>query len=128
MFGCDLNSSRTAVTFVSQRSKCSLNGEEPNFWLPNVCSCLRVNSETSLSVASCFSSLIGFAVPLRMRFLSLRFSRRVFFISLLFSVHPLFTDAIAWIPGRGDLLSGLFCLASFLSFIYYNNSYHSLSI
>src|ERR1035437_196265 len=45
-----------------------------------------------------------------------------FFISLLFSVHPLFTDAIAWIPGRGDLLAGLFCSVSFLSFIYYNSS------
>jgi Tfp pilus assembly protein PilF len=42
-----------------------------------------------------------------------------FFISLLFSIHPLFTDAIAWIPGRGDLLAGLFCSVSFLSFIYY---------
>jgi protein O-mannosyl-transferase len=45
-----------------------------------------------------------------------------FFISLLFSVHPLLTDAIAWIPGRGDLLSGLFCSLSFLIFIYYNNT------
>ena len=42
-----------------------------------------------------------------------------FFISLLFSVHPLFTDAIAWLPGRGDLLAGLFCSISFLSFIYF---------
>ncbi len=45
-----------------------------------------------------------------------------FFISLLFSVHPLLTDAIAWIPGRGDLLSGLFCSLSFLIFIHYNNT------
>jgi tetratricopeptide (TPR) repeat protein len=45
-----------------------------------------------------------------------------FFISLLFSIHPLFTDAIAWIPGRGDLLAGLFCSVSFLSFIYYINT------
>jgi protein O-mannosyl-transferase len=43
-----------------------------------------------------------------------------FFLSLLFSVHPLLTDAIAWIPGRGDLLSGLFCTVSFHSFINYN--------
>jgi protein O-mannosyl-transferase len=45
-----------------------------------------------------------------------------FWVSLLFSVHPLFTDAIVWIPGRGDLLSGLFCSVSFLSFIYYCGS------
>ena len=45
-----------------------------------------------------------------------------FYVSLLFSIHPLFTDAIAWIPGRGDILAGLFCSVSFLSFIYYNST------
>jgi tetratricopeptide (TPR) repeat protein len=45
-----------------------------------------------------------------------------FFLSLLFSVHPLLTDAIAWIPGRGDILAGLFCLVSFLSFLFYNST------
>jgi len=39
-------------------------------------------------------------------------------------VHLLFTVAIAWVPGRGDLLAGLFCTISFLSFIYYIY-YHS---
>jgi protein O-mannosyl-transferase len=45
-----------------------------------------------------------------------------FFVSLLFSIHPLFTDAIAWIPGRGDILAGLFCSVSFLAFICYQNN------
>jgi protein O-mannosyl-transferase len=45
-----------------------------------------------------------------------------FFLSLLYSIHPIFTDAIAWIPGRGDLLAGLFCSLSFLLFIYYNSN------
>jgi protein O-mannosyl-transferase len=45
-----------------------------------------------------------------------------FFISLLFAIHPLFTNAVVWVPGRGDLLSGLFCSAAFLSFIYYNST------
>jgi len=49
-----------------------------------------------------------------------------FFISLLFSVHPLFTDAIAWILGRGDLLAGLFCSIAFLSFMYYNSTKNKL--
>jgi tetratricopeptide (TPR) repeat protein len=44
-----------------------------------------------------------------------------FLLSLLFAVHPLFTVAIAWIPGRGDLLAGLFGSLSFLSFIYYTS-------
>jgi tetratricopeptide (TPR) repeat protein len=49
-----------------------------------------------------------------------------FFISLLFSVHPLFTDAIAWILGRGDLLAGLFCSIAFLSFMYYTSTKNKL--
>jgi tetratricopeptide (TPR) repeat protein len=49
-----------------------------------------------------------------------------FFLSLLFSVHPLFTDAIVWIPGRGDLLAGLFCSLSFLSFLNYYSTKNKL--
>ena len=49
-----------------------------------------------------------------------------FYFTLLFSVHPLLTDAIAWIPGRGDLLAGLFCSVSFLTFIYYNSTRNKL--
>ncbi|MDR3668872.1 MAG: tetratricopeptide repeat protein [Ignavibacteriaceae bacterium] len=45
-----------------------------------------------------------------------------FFISLLFSIHPIFTDAIAWLPGRGDLLAGLFCSVAFLTFLYYETT------
>jgi tetratricopeptide (TPR) repeat protein len=41
-------------------------------------------------------------------------------------VHPLFTEAIVWIPGRGDLLAGLFCSISFLSFIYYHSTKNKL--
>jgi protein O-mannosyl-transferase len=58
-----------------------------------------------------------------------------FYISLLFSVHPLFTDAIAWIPGRGDILAGLFCSVSFLTYLYYCETknklffvFHSVSL
>jgi protein O-mannosyl-transferase len=40
-------------------------------------------------------------------------------LALLFSVHPFLTNAIAWIPGRGDLLAGLFGTISFLTFIEY---------
>ena len=45
-----------------------------------------------------------------------------FFMALLFSVHPLFTDAIAWIVGRGDILAGLFGTAAFISFIKYDET------
>ena len=49
-----------------------------------------------------------------------------FFLSLLFSVHPLFTDAIAWIAGRGDILVGLFGTLSFILFIKYNDTKYKL--
>ena len=40
-------------------------------------------------------------------------------LSLLYSVHPLLTSAVCWIPARGDLLLTLFGLMSFISFINY---------
>ena len=49
-----------------------------------------------------------------------------FFLSLLFSVHPLFTDAIAWIAGRGDILAGLFGTVSFILFIKYTETKNKL--
>src|ERR1017187_2618136 len=40
-------------------------------------------------------------------------------LSLLYSVHPLLTSAVCWIPARGDLFLTLFGLMSFISFINY---------
>jgi len=40
-------------------------------------------------------------------------------LSLLFAVHPVVTQAIAWIPGRNDTLLTIFILASFINFIKY---------
>jgi hypothetical protein len=37
--------------------------------------------------------------------------------ALLFTAHPLLQDAIAWIPGRTDLLPGVFIIFSFLFWI-----------
>jgi protein O-mannosyl-transferase len=45
-----------------------------------------------------------------------------FILSLFFSIHPLFTNAVAWIPARGDLLLGLFTILSFISFLEYFKS------
>jgi protein O-mannosyl-transferase len=41
------------------------------------------------------------------------------FLTLLFCVHPLFTNAVAWIPSRGDLLIGCLGIFSFLNFYWY---------
>ena len=38
---------------------------------------------------------------------------------LLFAVHPLHTEAVAWIAGRKDLLSTFFALLSFIAYVKY---------
>ena len=45
-----------------------------------------------------------------------------FLLSLFFSVHPILTPAVSWIPGRNDSLVSLFVLVSFLSFVHYLES------
>ena len=42
-----------------------------------------------------------------------------FILSVLFSIHPLLTNAVAWIPARGDLLLTLFSLLSIITFLEY---------
>jgi tetratricopeptide (TPR) repeat protein len=42
-----------------------------------------------------------------------------FLLSLFFSLNPMFTNAVAWIPARGDLLLCLFSLLSFITFLEY---------
>jgi len=42
-------------------------------------------------------------------------------IGLLFLVHPLHTEAVAWASGRKDVLSTFFFLASTIGFLYYLN-------
>lgn len=40
-----------------------------------------------------------------------------FLFSLIFTVHPMLTPAVAWIPGRNDSLLAIFIIISFLKFI-----------
>ncbi|MDP2860875.1 MAG: tetratricopeptide repeat protein, partial [bacterium] len=40
-----------------------------------------------------------------------------FIFALVFTVHPLLTQAVAWIPGRNDLLLAIFVLGSFIFLI-----------
>ncbi|MDP1623065.1 MAG: hypothetical protein Q8M08_12090 [Bacteroidales bacterium] len=42
-----------------------------------------------------------------------------FLLSLLFAVHPVLTQAVAWIPGRNDMLLMIFFLSSFILLIKY---------
>ena len=45
-----------------------------------------------------------------------------FLLALIFSVHPMMTHAVAWIPARGDLLLCLFSILSFLTYKLYFES------
>ncbi len=41
------------------------------------------------------------------------------FFAVLFAVHPVLSQAVAWVPGRNDSLLALFVLAAFLSLLVY---------
>lgn len=60
-------------------------------------------------VASClvylFLNKLGYKRPL------------AFFFSLIFTVHPILTQAVAWIPGRNDSLMAVFGLSAFIFFL-----------
>jgi len=48
-------------------------------------------------------------------FTKLNYTKRIsLFFSLIFVVHPVLTQAVAWIPGRNDSLLAVFVLASFM--------------
>lgn len=46
-------------------------------------------------------------------------SSRSFILTLLFCVHPVFVNSVAWLPGRNDSLLTIFILLSFISLIRY---------
>ena len=53
-------------------------------------------------------------------FVELGFDRtRSFIFGLLFLVHPMVTQAVAWVPGRNDTLLAIFILGSFISWLKY---------
>jgi len=51
-----------------------------------------------------------------------------FLLSILFSVNPLFTNTVAWIPARGDILLSLFSLLSFITLLEYFTSREKIYI
>ena len=66
------------------------------------------NILTHLLAASLFFSLLN----------KLNYSRELSFLfSLIFTVHPVLTQAVVWIPGRTDSLLGVFVLTSFIFFL-----------
>lgn len=52
--------------------------------------------------------------------ISLKYSARASFIaSSIFSVHPVLVQAVAWIPGRNDILMTVWVLAAFICWVGY---------
>ena len=50
----------------------------------------------------------------------LRYSKEAsFLMTLLFTVHPVLTQAVAWIPGRSDSILTIFILQSFIALVNY---------
>ena len=71
------------------------------------------------------SILINFFSSLLLFYILIKFSisRPVaLFMAGLYAVHPMFTQAISWVPGRGDLLAGMFSLAAVLAYISYSRT------
>ena len=50
---------------------------------------------------------------------------RSFLFSLVFLVHPMVTQAVAWVPGRNDTLLAIYILASFLFWLKYLKKGHN---
>ena len=70
-----------------------------------------------------FSNIIYHLLAVYLLFLcltALKFDPlKSFLFSLVFLFHPVVTQAVAWIPGRNDILLTVFILTSFLFFIRY---------
>jgi tetratricopeptide (TPR) repeat protein len=63
----------------------------------------------------CINCLLVFALILALS----RNRPMSFLVGLLFAIHPLRVESVAWIAERKDVLSGLFFLLSLLSYVYY---------
>jgi|GEM_PF-1982229 len=65
--------------------------------------------------------LNSFAVICVFKILLLLKTERItaFLLSLFFLLHPSVAEAVAWIPGRNDIIAALFSFIAFISFIKY---------
>ncbi|MBP8590958.1 tetratricopeptide repeat protein [Candidatus Shapirobacteria bacterium] len=67
---------------------------------------------------------LGAACLLYYFFKKLKYSPHLsLFLTLLFTVHPILAQAVAWIPGRNDSLLAIFVLASFIFLINFWENY-----
>lgn len=70
-----------------------------------------------------FSNIIYHLIAVILIFIflkKLRIDEKIaFYLSLIFAVHPVLTQAVSWIPGRNDSLLTIFILSSFIFLINY---------
>lgn len=55
-------------------------------------------------------------------------NNKAFLVSIIYAVHPLFTNSVAWIVGRNDILYSIFCIWSFIFFIRYKELNHNKNL
>ena len=63
----------------------------------------------------CIGSCVVFALFRRLKYKN----SIALTIALIFAVHPILTNSVAWLVGRCDMLAGLFSMAAFIYFIRY---------
>jgi tetratricopeptide (TPR) repeat protein len=51
-----------------------------------------------------------------------------FLAAMVFAVHPIHTESVAWIAGRTDMLSTLFFLLAFIAFVIYSREGKGISL
>ena len=74
-----------------------------------------LHTATALLVYFLILRLLGLATQAEEETAELRFSAA--FGALLFAVHPLRVESVAWVSERRDVLSGLFCVAAALLYL-----------
>lgn len=62
------------------------------------------------------------SILLYLFFIELKYKKKTSLLAtLIFAVHPVMVQAVAWVPGRNDLIFGIFALASFIFLVKYIN-------
>ncbi|MCK6501125.1 MAG: tetratricopeptide repeat protein, partial [Nitrospira sp.] len=91
------------VTWISHQLDCQLFGLRPG---PHHATNVLLHAANTLLVAAWCARL--------------RLARgAVFFVALIFAVHPLHVESVAWIAERKDLLAGAFYLGTMILFVDY---------
>ena len=93
---------------------------QPLTWLSHMLDCELFGLNSSRHHA--INLLVHIANTLLLFLLLRRLTRLVWqsaLVAVLFSIHPLATESVAWVAGRRDLLSGFFSLVAIWTYVEY---------